>query len=357
MDPSDPGEKCLPEMGLSGWMKRTMERSYDLTDFCNSPPADGFFHPTTLQKGNGAGIAGRGNCGAESRKKEEIRSCTIMGGVLSINQPISRHLTHTLSDPSMYQHQTVGVNNMGGGVCDSTGGENPSRVADYLKPVVSGISSVPLTKQMALGLQQNMNTESTVTPPGEGRMMGMHTSSNDEVRNWTNASERQERFRSADNMDLIQSHPSDDSAPTPVDHIVNSRYTPTIITTPADEGGSVGIVEKLGAGIRSCPSTPETPNTTPAVTPSCSPQIARRAGNPFFTGGSDNDDGNSGTSSWLFKPGKKVGDGGAFQSDKLYEAKVEFQAQPNSKLTKKTVRYVPRPSELRELNFWSPTSM
>jgi len=194
-----------------------------------------------------------------------------------------------------------------------------------------------------------------VTSSGEGKLKRMNAS-NEEVRNWTNSSERQERFRSAQNMDLMRSHPSDDSAPTPVDHIVNSRYTPTIITTPADEGGSIGIVEKFGAGIRSCPPTPD---TTPAVTPCCSPQVARKAGNPFFTGGSDNEDSNSGSgsSSWLFRPGKKVGDGGAFQSDKLYEAKVEFQAQPNSKLTKKTVRYVPRPSELRELNFWSPTSM
>jgi len=80
----------------------------------------------------------------------------------------------------------------------------------------------------------------------------------------------------------------------------------------------------------------------------------------FFTGGSD-EDSNSSSGSWLFRPGKKaseVGAGaGAFQSDKLYEAKVEFQSQPNSKTSKKTVRYVPRPSELRELNFWSPTSM
>jgi len=85
--------------------------------------------------------------------------------------------------------------------------------------------------------------------------------------------------------------------------------------------------------------------------------MTRRAGNPFFTRG-DREDDKSGPGSWLFRPGKKAGEMSSTQPEnKLYEAKVEFQQQPNSKLAKKTVRYVPRPSELRELNFWSPTSM
>jgi len=236
-----------------------------------------------------------------------------MGGVLSINQPVTRHLSHTLSDPYMYHHQTA---SMGVGICNSIGGEVTSSVPDYLKPVVSGIPPTGLSKQMSLGLEQNMNTAS-VTSSTEGKdrqLMRMNASTSDEVRNWTNSGNRHDQgYRSTDHHSMqVQSHPSDDSAPTPVDHIISSGYTPT---------------------------------------------VARRAGNPFFTGGGEDDNNSSSSGSWLFRPGKKVGDGGAFQSDKLYEAKVEFQSQPNSKMAKKTVRYVPRPSELRELNFWSPTSM
>lgn len=47
------------------------------------------------------------------------------------------------------------------------------------------------------------------------------------------------------------------------------------ISTQEEEGGSLRLVEKLGA-VGSCPATPDvTPNTTPAVTPSCSPKVSQ----------------------------------------------------------------------------------
>lgn len=104
------------------------------------------------------------------------------------------------------------------------------------------------------------------------------------------------------------------------------------------------------------PHSPETtPFSTPAVSPSCSPQVQRR-GNPFFTGSIQGTTSNSG--SWLFRPAnfnteKRIGERG----NVLYEAKLDLPTSQSSDITRKKVRYVPRPSELRELNFWSPTSM
>ncbi|ODN06215.1 hypothetical protein Ocin01_00453 [Orchesella cincta] len=307
MDPSEPGERCLPGMGLSGWMKRTMERSYDLSDFCNSPPVDGFFYPNS-QKGNIAGVAGKGSC-SDSSKKEETRSCTVMGSVLSIQHSPNQHLSQTMGgDTSILNYgDQFHHHQMASAGCNAITGGSTS-VPDYLKPVVGGFSSAPFSKQRALGLTQNMMD--TANKSVEGNKTPQMTA--EELRNWANADGNNEVYRPTEHSEIIKSHPTDDSAPTPVDHIVSHRLTPS---------------------------------------------MTRRAGNPFFTGG-DREDDKSGPGSWLFRPGKKAGEMSSTQPEnKLYEAKVEFQQQPNSKLAKKTVRYVPRPSELRELNFWSPTSM
>ncbi|CAL8077577.1 unnamed protein product [Orchesella dallaii] len=290
-----------------------------------------------------------GSC-SDSNKKEETRSCTVMGSVLSIQNTPNHHLSQTMGGDTailnygdqFHHHQ------MATGGCNAiTGGS--STVPDYMRPKVSGFTSTPFSKQMALGLTQSMMD--SANKPVEGNKNPQMTA--EEMRNWANA-DGNEMYGSTEHSEIIKSHPADDSAPTPVDHIVSHRLTPSIVT---DDGGSLRLVEKLGAGNCSIPDTPDvTPCTTPAVTPSCSPQMTRRAGNPFFTGG-DREDEKSGPGSWLFRPGKKAGEVNSKQPDKLYEAKVEFQPQPNSKMAKKTVRYVPRPSELRELNFWSPTSM
>jgi len=80
-----------------------------------------------------------------------------------------------------------------------------------------------------------------------------------------------------------------------------------------------------------------------------------RRGNPFFTGSQDKS-GNTGN--WLFRP-STTKERGQVTRDNLYESVTEItrssSAGPSSPASK--VRYVPRPSELRELNFFSPTSM
>jgi len=149
---------------------------------------------------------------------------------------------------------------------------------------------------------------------------------------------------------------------------------PTMVLTKPDNGVAIGnhnhgtlkqLVEKMN--LSSLPPTPDaTPNATPNVTPACSPQIARRAGNPFFSGTPAQATNNSSSGSWLFRSSSSStnnkGERLSEDHNYLYEAKPEFQrplvagAGPANG-SKQKVRYVPRPSELRELNFWSPTSM
>jgi hypothetical protein len=139
-------------------------------------------------------------------------------------------------------------------------------------------------------------------------------------------------------------HAPDDTAPTPIDHIPQfQRIVPSITRTDdnnsggSGSGGPLRLVDKL---------TQYTPDVTPKTTPVPSPSIVRRTTNPFFSGGTvvasnKKEDGN-----WLFRSNAK--------SDCLYEAQVELQpANPGMKNT----RYVPKPSQLRELNFFSPSSM
>lgn len=88
-----------------------------------------------------------------------------------------------------------------------------------------------------------------------------------------------------------------------------------------------------------------TPCSTPNITPACSPRGARRT-NPFFTGLQESKTNEGG---WLFKSPE---DGGYQQ----YEAKVGIQPSTGTQSNNKNIRYVPKPSQLRELNFFSPSS-
>jgi hypothetical protein len=83
--------------------------------------------------------------------------------------------------------------------------------------------------------------------------------------------------------------------------------------------------------------------------------VARKSGNPFFTGSSNQ----VGSGSFLFRsPQQEQNNGNNRDGGRsCYETKVDVQVNPVTKTVSKSVRYVPRPSELRELNFWSPTSM
>jgi len=78
--------------------------------------------------------------------------------------------------------------------------------------------------------------------------------------------------------------------------------------------------------------------------------VSRKSGNPFFTGSNS-----SGSGSFLFRSPHQ--ENGGSQGKSFYDTKVDVQVNPVTKTVSQSVRYVPRPSELRELNFWSPTSM
>jgi len=78
--------------------------------------------------------------------------------------------------------------------------------------------------------------------------------------------------------------------------------------------------------------------------------VSRKSGNPFFTGSNS-----SGSGSFLFRSPQQ--ENGGSQGKSFYETKVDMKVNPVTNTVSKSVKYVPRPSELRELNFWSPTSM
>jgi hypothetical protein len=102
--------------------------------------------------------------------------------------------------------------------------------------------------------------------------------------------------------------------------------------------------------------SPETtPFSTPGVTPSASPQVQRR-GNPFFAGTIT---GASNAGSWLFRPANinSYEKSGGDRGNVLYEPRLDLPSNQTADISQKKVRYVPRPSQLREINFWSPTSM
>lgn len=145
-----------------------------------------------------------------------------MGGVMSINephQPLSKTLSHALgTNPAMYQ--TAGINTIGGGGCPSiTAGNEKSSIPDYLKPVVSGLSASQFSKQLSLGLNnQPFSVSDSPTKSDDGRDP---QSSPEEMRTWASEGDLY-------HGDMNKSHPTDDSAPTPVDHIVSNRFTPTV---------------------------------------------------------------------------------------------------------------------------------
>jgi hypothetical protein len=190
----------------------------------------------------------------------------------------------------------------------------------------------------------------TRSDPLRKEVLNMNSS---ELKNWA-----KNNIRGQNGMEEV------DTAPTPIDHL--PQYQPRVVpkitktmednstTTNVGGGGPLRLVDKFTAQNLITPDI--TPSSTPSITPVCSPQVARRPTNPFFTDNnattstySKKEDNNG---SWLFRPGTIK------ESNVMYEAKVEIQGgvgQANN--TKNNVRYVPKPSKLRELNFFSPTSM
>jgi len=93
--------------------------------------------------------------------------------------------------------------------------------------------------------------------------------------------------------------------------------------------------------------------------------LARRNENPFFTGSTQSQSASKSSGSWLFRSSNSA------ETEKsrgfgniLYEMRNDSQADwkstsaPSSTENKTAkTRYIPKPSQLRELNFWSPTSM
>lgn len=151
-----------------------------------------------------------------------------MGGVMSINQsqPLGQQLSQAMGPNASMYHHAAGMNTINGGGCTAiTGHEVPSSVPDYLKPVVSGFSSSAFSKQLSLGLAQNQSVTESPTSSEDGK-----DQSPEEMRSWGNGGDGNDMYRRIEHLDLAHHAdlPSDDSAPTPVDHIVSSRFTPTV---------------------------------------------------------------------------------------------------------------------------------
>lgn len=270
----------------------------DFMDMCASPPSDGFFYANNQSRMNKAQAAKtQGNCNKVSEEISRDRETL---------------LTSTIQNASDSE-----------GTCLNSGSSTffKSFVPSY-QPTSGSSTSGELS-------------------PNEGFMVSgkILNMSSFELEKWAKDNVRGSHHPSSRLASPHDEISYDDSALTPADHRSIHPITPTI--TKTDVGGSMNLVEKL--------STPDvTPCSTPLATPVCSPQVARKSGNPFFTGDpSRRDEG-----SWLFRSAPKE-----TMDNTLYEAKVEIQSQPNSQALKKKVKYVPRPSHLRELNFWSPTSM
>lgn len=151
-----------------------------------------------------------------------------MGGVMSINQsqPLGQQLSQAMGPNASMYHHAAGMNTINGGGCTAiTGHEAPSSVPDYLKPVVSGFSSSAFSNQLSLGLAQNQSVTESPTSSEDGK-----DQSPEEMRTWGNGGDGNDMYRRIEHLDLAHHAdlPSDDSAPTPVDHIVSSRFTPTV---------------------------------------------------------------------------------------------------------------------------------
>lgn len=147
-----------------------------------------------------------------------------MGGALSINQaqPLGQHLGHAMGgNVSMYQ--AAAINNMAAGGCNAITSGDTGSVPDYLKPMVSGFTSPAFSKQLSLGLRQPSPVSMMTESPTKSEDGKDGTSSPEESRSWGNAGE--DMYNGSEHGNMIQ---SDDSAPTPVDHIISARFTPTV---------------------------------------------------------------------------------------------------------------------------------
>jgi len=168
---------------------------------------------------------------------------------------------------------------------------------------------------------------------GTGKVLNMDSK---ELEKWAKTNIRGQRE--------LAMHSTDDTAPTPIDHLpqfqrgVQRGVVPVITQTEdnSTKGGTVRLIDKL--------------SQTPDSTPGCSPLVPRKPVNhSFFTG--DHQSKKTEDGSWLFRSGP------INQNNMMYEAKVEIQQGTQQQANSKNVRYVPKPSQLRELNFFSPTSM
>ncbi|CAG7822392.1 unnamed protein product [Allacma fusca] len=321
------GERSLPGMSLPKWMRRTTER-YDYTEYyCASPPSnpDGFFHMKNRQEKNAGQLANNDPECLHSQKRRELKAersePTLSKIIVEMDKTNWINNSNKINSIQLQRHASDND-------CSSIGPEP----ANAIYKTVSTSSLVTKRAEMSLPSSPKMTTKQFDFT----RMAG-------EI----DSRESEKALSKVDKKEVIPIIP----------------VPPVIITKPDDgERSLFGVVEKsLVCRSKSVPCSPDvTPNSTPAVTPCSSPQMGRRAcGNPFFTGSSST----AASGSWLFRPAQPEPaytterDGGSNKNNLLYETKVDVQVNPSTKTVNKSVRYVPRPSELRELNFWSPTSM
>jgi len=322
------GERSLPGMSLPKWMRRTTER-YDYADYyCASPPTnpDGFFHMKIREEQKAGQLAN--NDSAECLHNQKRRDSK------------AGRLEPTLSKAIVDMDKTNWIN-------------NSNKINSIqLQRHASDNDCSSIGPEPSNSIYKTVSTSSLVTKRADTSLPASPTKSSKQF-DYTKMAVDIDSRESEKALSIVGNKEVASKVPIP----------PVIITKPDHDDRSLfAVVEKSWVyRSKSAPCSPDvSPSTTPAVTPCNSPQMGRRAcGNPFFTGSSNT----AASGSWLFRPAQQEPaytserDGGSSKNTLLYETKVDIQVNPSTKTVNKSVRYVPRPSELRELNFWSPTSM